>query len=381
MRNDRWFLPATILLALTVALAVFMRVEAARHEATGAASSCRINETLDCDKVQGSAWGKVFGVSLSTWGAAGNLVVLLWLLAARRRRGLLPLVGLFALANAVVGVAMFLVSWLGLGAFCLYCSGLQVLMLAIAALVVPPGLRAFRAARTEGAGTRRDHLGLAGIAAALVVSLFVAGDAYAGNRANFAHLLIPYEGKATRIDLAGRLVMGDPATPNTVVVFFCFGCPNCRACYHSARAALKHRQVRAKVHFVFKHFPLDEKCNKKLEGGANKGSCRASHAAQAAAERGKAEEAMAYLFGLKDKNQQFTNYNIDAMPRKLRLRYESKGKWRAAREQPRVREVIRRDIAEGTEMGLIGVPAVYLNGRSIRSKDLLTDVKRLAGAR
>jgi len=377
MRFEPRFLPAALLLVLAVGLAVFMRVEAAQRVATGEASTCRINETLDCDRVQSSAGGSFLGVSTSTWGAAGNLIALAWLLAARRRPGLLPLAGLLVVANALVGLFMFWVSWRRIGAFCLYCAILQALMLAVAALVAPAAWRAFRErfARVEG-----RSVGFGAATAALVLALFVAGDAYAAQRADFFNLTRPYEGKATLVDLADRLVLGDPEAPDTVVVYFCFGCPNCRLCYHRARAALEDPAVRRQVHFVFKHFLLDRECNEQRESGPNRRSCRASRAAQAAAGHSKGPQAMAYLFGLKDRYEEFTNLNLDAMSRELDLGLTEE-EWDAARAAPRVRAVIRRDVAEGNAMGLVGVPQVYLNGRRIRSKDLVSTVKRRAGSR
>ncbi|MFI5403504.1 MAG: vitamin K epoxide reductase family protein, partial [Planctomycetota bacterium] len=133
---------AAIAAALVTALvALLLRYESARHEATGAASSCAMLGS-ECDAVQVSAYAKVMGVSLATWGAMGAVLLLVTLLASRREPTLLLVAGAIAAFGVLVVPYTAFTSWVKLGKFCLYCSVMQTGFLALAVLVLPAAWRA-----------------------------------------------------------------------------------------------------------------------------------------------------------------------------------------------------------------------------------------------
>ena len=103
--------------------------------------ACRLSAKFDCDAVQASSYAKVFDVPLSVWGAAGNLILLVWLVASRRAGTLLVAAGALAAFNLLASLYTMYVSWFELETFCLYCSGMQLGSILLAVLVVPPALR------------------------------------------------------------------------------------------------------------------------------------------------------------------------------------------------------------------------------------------------
>ena len=122
--SDRRYRAALAVAAFAVLVSLFMRYEAARFQASGAASTCSFSEEWDCDAVQSSEWGKAFGVSLSTWGAAGHFILLGWLVLARGAPGLWRAAGALAGFNLLASLAMFSIAAFVLGKFCLYCTAL-----------------------------------------------------------------------------------------------------------------------------------------------------------------------------------------------------------------------------------------------------------------
>jgi uncharacterized membrane protein len=351
--------------AAAVLLALFMRWEAAQREISGAASTCRISDRWDCDVVQSSRWGKFGGVSMSTWGAAGYLILLVWLLAARRRPGLLPLAGAVAAFSLGVSAMMAYISAEQIGAFCLYCTILQVASLVVATLVVPPAYRDF-------VERRRAAPGFATLTAAIVIGLAFTGDAWAARRAELLGLYQPYEGKAVRIDVSDCMLLGDPDTPHSVLIYFSFGCPRCRACYDKS-AQLVEKYPR-QVHFLFKHWPLDMECNPELVQTGNPAACRAAHAGQAAALDGHSAEALKYFFDLARHREPFSRLAIDKFGRLLGYTAEA---WRAKVESPRVTELVRRDIDEGNALHYVAIPVTYVDGRRINPARLEEYVERI----
>jgi uncharacterized membrane protein/predicted DsbA family dithiol-disulfide isomerase len=364
MPTRRRLLAAAFTAGAAVLVALVLRFETARHEVTGKASSCAINETLDCDRVQSSSWSKVLGVSLSAWGAAGNLVLLLWLLGAPRSPTLFRAAGALALLNLLAGLFYAYVSWFVIGALCLYCTAMQVLGLVLAVLVVPPALRA------RDPGPRAAPLLRGAVAAFAVLGLAAAGDAYATDRAQLLRLFERPPDAAIRVDVADSLLLGDPATPLSVLLYVDFGCPRCRACYHMALDLLKKHP--RDVHFLFKHWPLDRECNAELRDTAKPGTCLAARAAQAAALRGGDGKALKYLFGL---NSFFPALLADLG----RLIGVPEAEWKELLHSRRVADLVARDVAEGNALNLAGVPGVFINGHPTDPARLAPRVERLVG--
>lgn len=362
--------PARYRMALAVALAtalvaLILRYESARHEATGRASSCHIGESgkFDCDAVQTSAYAKVMGVSLATWGALGAGTLFLWLLASRRQPSLLVAAGAGAALSVCVVAYTAVVSWGVLGKICLYCTAMQAGFLAFAALVVPPAWRA-------RASLPRSPLLMGGTIAGVLLALALSGEAYAAERARLERMFGTTAGKGLRLDISDTLVLGDPATRVSVVLFLDFGCPACREC--SRKAAELVKKYPGCVHFRLKHYPLDRECNDKLPRTDHTFACAAAVAGQAAQSLGLDARALEVIFDRQGDG--FGRLFIAAIGDELGV---PRAKWDALLASPAVRALVARDVAEGNALELPHVPVAYVNGRPVDAQRLPEAVARL----
>ncbi|MHC4134128.1 MAG: vitamin K epoxide reductase family protein [Planctomycetota bacterium] len=343
---------ALVCAALTALLALVLRWETALHEISGRVSSCSISETVDCDRVQASAYARVFGVSLSAWGLAGSLILVGWLLAARRAGStLLAAAGALAAVNLLAAGYTAYVSWFVLDAVCPYCIGMQITILGAAIALLPPAWRA-------RAGWRLEPALLGGLLALVVLAVAAAGDAYASSRAELLRLHTRPTGNLQRIDISDALRLGNCDARLKVVVFFDFGCPRCADCYR--KAVELTRAHPNDVVFYFKHWPLDRDCNLTLARTVHTAACRAAVAGQAAHSRGLDSEALAYLFA----RDAFTWPVIERFAEDHG--FERK-EFRKLLDSHEIGHLVARDIAEGNALRLDGVPAAWVNGRRIDS--------------
>jgi len=363
---------------LVVAAGVVLRVESARREATGAASSCGVvakwaslPESVDCDAVQDSPYAKVGGVSLSTLGAAAHAVLALWLLLAAAGGTLLVAAGALAALNVLAAAGTAYLAWFVVGKVCLYCMVMQAGILALAVLVVPPAWRALRQGPARGDGWK------GALAAATVVAVFLAGDAYAARRAGLVKLYQAPPGKAVRLDVSDCIVVGDPATDLSVLIFFDFGCRYCKA---TVREVM--REVRThpeSVHLVLKHYPLEKHCNPHLDATVHPASCEAAVAGQAAVALGPPEPVIEWLFEKQEKG-----YGFGALVLKQlgpRVGVEDPAEWQRRMDAPEVHDLVQRDIAEGNALQLRAVPSVYINGRAVQHDQAALRVRKLLEAK
>jgi uncharacterized membrane protein/predicted DsbA family dithiol-disulfide isomerase len=339
--------------ALTALLALVLRWETALHEVSGRASSCSISETVDCDRVQASVYGKMLGVSLSAWGLAGSLVLVGWLLAARRTGGntLLTAAGALAAFNVLAACYTAYVSWFVLEAICPYCIAMQVTILGTAIALLPPAWRA----RT---GWRLEPALVGALLALVVLGVTVTGDAYASSRAALLRMHSRPEGNLQRLDVSDTLRVGEHGAPLSVVIYYDYGCPVCRDCYYKARRLV--RDYPGRVVFYFKHYPLDRDCNKSLARTVHPAACRAAVASQAAQTRGRDNDALAYFF----ERDAYTWPVIERFAEDIGF---DRKEFRPLLESIEIGHLVARDIEEGNLLRLDGVPAAWVNGRRIGS--------------
>ncbi len=355
------FRAAVALALLTAAVAILLRYESARYEATGAASSCAILGS-ECDAVQTSAYAKVLGVSLATWGALGALVLLSLLLASRREPSLLAAAG--AVAALSVGAVLYtaFAAWVLLGKFCLYCSVMQAGFLALAVLLVPAAWRA-------RALLPRRPLLLGGAMAAFLLVLARSGEAYASERTRLVQAYSP-PGKGMRLDISDSLLLGDPTTRVSVVLFFEFGCPFCRECCRKA-AELVRQHPRC-VHFWLKHYPLERECNRTLSQTMHATACRGALAGQAAQGLKLDAQALGVIFGYQE--DQFGKLVLAKIGEDLGVPAAT---WAAHLAAPKTKEIVDRDIAEGNALNLRVVPVAFVNGRAVDTQRLADTIGQL----
>lgn len=154
------------------------------------------------------------------------------------------------------------------------------------------------------------------------------------------------------IDTAGSPFKGPADAPVKIVVFSEFECPYC------ARLSPLLDDVAAAfpetVRVVYKHFPLRR----------HEMSRQAALAAYAAQQQ---EKFWGYHHRLYENFNELTPEFLVETAQVLELDME---KFEADRTSPQAMAAVQKDIADAREAGVRGVPAVFVNGRSLRSRSL-----------
>jgi len=361
---------ALALCALAAALGLWLRYETAHHDITGLASSCTISAEFDCDLVQASAYARLFGVSVSVWAAVGFSLIGLWLLGTGRGgAGLLVLAGLASGFAALFALFLLAVSVFELGASCLYCNGIQACAVGLAVLLLPPAVRAWRAGGLrEGAPLIRGV-----VAAAVLVGLGVAGNAWADRRVELARLYAMPRGAELEADVSDAIVLGNPGTEQSLLVYFDFTCPRCRGAHQLIEDLLK--AYPKDLHAIFKHYPLNRECNPGSPGTpeGHERACDAARASCAAQVLGKGPEYARALFATTDI---YFKTILDRVAREVGI---DPADWKAAQEAPLAKEILQRDLAEGLRLDIIGVPTMFLNGNRVEWTRLRQILARVIG--
>lgn len=327
----------------------------------GSHSWCReVGSAFDCDKVLASRYAALSGLPLATIGAAGFLLLLFWLGAARRGGARFAAgAGAMAAFAAAAGAALTALSWLRVGAFCVLCSAVHACSLALAVLLVPPAVRAMRARASPAAAAGR---GRGALLVALALLAAGAGETYASTRDSLARALARPGGAPHRIDLSDAILIGSPAAPLCAVLFVDFNCPHCRSCYLTVKGIEERTPGRAR--FYFKHYPLDKQCHPELPYTKHIGSCDAAVAGSASVLAGAGPAAMQEI--IVSSQSAFRTF-LDALGPRIGVPAE---RWRALLVGEEARALVQRDIADGRALRIGGVPAAFLDGRWIDSARL-----------
>jgi protein-disulfide isomerase len=108
------------------------------------------------------------------------------------------------------------------------------------------------------------------------------------------------------------------------------------------------------VKLVFKNFPLRN----------HKFAMPAAIAAHAAEKQGKFWEFHDLLF--KDYNR-LNEQKVNEIAQQLNLDME---KFEKDQQDPQIRAMINRDLAEGNQAGVRGTPTIFINGRLLRNRSM-----------
>lgn len=172
-----------------------------------------------------------------------------------------------------------------------------------------------------------------------------------------------------------ELFAGDPAAPDTIVVFGDFQCHACRELHLALQRVVAKYPQRLRV--AFRYFPQDPECNPKprWSAGGNVSACRAARAAEAARMIGGRDAYLAMRALLWERQDQLPTRPVaqqDAREQKLFEDWAAelgldRAAFTTAFDGPAVAARIQRDVALGEQLGLSAMPVVYLNGKRLRN--------------
>ncbi len=338
-------------------------------------SPCDINATFSCTQAYVSRFGSVAGVPVALAGLAWFGLVALIAAFARpsgegNGRGA---AGTYLFALSVVGLAAIL--YLGYASFfvlktgCLLCIGTYVSVVGIFILS--------SSASSVGMAQLLKRLpsDLSALFAApttflvAVLYLVAAGSAIAffpregGGSGTQAQAAAPAQDAVAAFAQAWaqqpRLDLGIDAEGAAVLVvkFLDYQCPSCKAAYFAYKPVLDRfaESNPGAVKQVIKDFPLSNKCNFTMSGALHQAACEESAFVRMAGARGRAQEAIDWLFSVPDQ----VGLTPDAVKAEAARRF---GVTDFEREYQTHLPDIQRDIADGQALQISSTPTYFING-------------------
>jgi protein-disulfide isomerase/uncharacterized membrane protein len=332
-----------------------------------------------CDQVLQSPWATLPGnIPLALLGLAYFSAIAVWYLLVGRtnragRSWFVPILGL-QLAGGLASILLLGVMFAQMRALCGWCALTHVINLVLLGLA----WKLWREPGAAGPAWPPARLGVA----ALLLAVAVAGlwMQWLGNRQlraradsareeverfrgdadlmRYLYSRTPPRAIPIRSDEA---VLGSGSAPHTVVVFSDFQCPGCQEF-----AAFFKREILpslgGRVRLVYKHFPLDNECNRKLPRAFHPSACEAAYAAEAARELGGPEAFWKMHDALFERPADVAEGRWAELAAAAGLNGAAIGE-RVARQSHLGR--IEEDIRLGFGLKLDATPGVFVDGRRL----------------
>ena len=400
------------LLALGLVVATYMTVAHLElfHGTGSFKSICNFGAHLSCDAVNTSDQSEVGGVGIALF-ALPAYAMLAFLVQRARTSPPGPARVAAALAHALAWPAVAYSTYLlfvmvfQLQTLCLFCLTLDtvnvaaVVLTAVATREKPGALLAAAWAALDGPG-KRITLITSGLGA-VVLGLALAGHARlrAALEAEARAAVITPASSAGAV--ADEPVTLDDIIPQpgprklptrrweipiddddasvgpkdakvTIVQFADFQCGYCRK-LEEAMAAIR-KTYAAEVRFVFKHYPMNPRCNPMVKNEKHKYACDAAAASECARRQGKFWPMHDLLYE-RQTHLERSNINVDAAEVGL-----DTSAYAVCMEDATVWASIAKDAGEGAGVKVTGTPRTFINGRLFSgalSEDLLDYVIKI----
>ena len=375
-RAAGWCLLLSVLGLICAGYLTYMHLGLMRGELLGGAA-CGGEGVFNCHAVTASRWGSFLGVPLSLWGSLGYLIILS--LAALAFSGpdwlesALTLIG--GLSLLFVGIDAYLLSVMAfnLHYFCLFCLvsyGVNILLVAISTVGlgknwaqifagIPGALAALLSPKQRaGAGlfwalVFVSTLGVAGVYAS---TTFVIKGSLKSMRPQVREFV--HSQQRVNVDTAGDPVKGNPQAAFRLVEFSDFLCPVCQRASKLNEVLLAGHQD--DVAFIFKQYPLDMECNPQVQRTVHPGACKLAAAAECAQMQGNFWRFHDKIFG-GDKPYEVKNLDHDLPSLGLDLK-----QFQSCMASGEGAALARKDIDEGSKLGVTSTPTFVLNGILMR---------------
>jgi NhaA family Na+:H+ antiporter len=154
----------------------------------------------------------------------------------------------------------------------------------------------------------------------------------------------------------GTHVKGRDDAVLTIVEFSDFECPACGHAFADLRDLIR---TRPDVKLVFRHFPLDSRCNPRVQHQLHPDACLAAAAAECAGQLGRFWEYHDLLF---EHQKALDRDNLFRYARELGLDIPA---FRACLDDPATMDRIATDVEAGSRLGVESTPTIFINGRRI----------------
>ena len=363
-------LALAVALAGVVVSAVTLYVDQRLASDAGYTSFCNVSQSVNCDAVLGSRYGRFLEIPVPVWSLLAFVVgAVLAAPGAFGTSSLLAELLLVVLVSSSVGFTLVMAVLAGfvLKALCLLCLSIYVTVAAWAIVVLPMardfppvgGLLARRS--TAYAGAALGLLAAASAGAWSAVRMPAALESAHAICEADPRFCEYYRGQpvSAPATVAGSEphAKGPDDAPVTIVEFSDFQCPACGQAFLDLHDVVRRRRD---VRLVFRHFPLDQRCNDGIEHAVHPVACLAACAAECAAQQGKFWEYHDLLF---ENQAGLARDNLFAFARDLGLDVT---RFRTCLDAPETLELVREDVRAGSALGIQSTPTIFINGRRIQ---------------
>jgi len=159
------------------------------------------------------------------------------------------------------------------------------------------------------------------------------------------------------IEVKNRPFMGSKDASLTVVEFSDFLCPYCaKAAKYLKLAGSGNRD---KARFVFRHYPLDKFCNKRLSSNVHPGACLLAEGSVCAHEQ---DRFWAYHDIAFETKGQISRSVVEKIAAEIELDLNA---FNSCLDSGRGLRVINEDVTAAIDAGVTGTPTLFINGRKL----------------
>lgn len=321
-------------------------------------------EGFSCAEAANSQYAELFGLPIAALGMGFYIAVLILVGLARfmvslrdRLADVFVLGGLVATAYSVF---LAVVSAVDVGAWCPLCLtlyGINLGLFLTAGFSHPEGFGGGLRGMLRGVPT----IAFAATVGVLAVSTVVVQGVYAHRaKGAAAHARQAHQQDDLRTPKKMEVASGEspsrgPAdAPLTIIEFSDFQCPYCARLADSLKAVSE--RMGGKVRYVFKHFPMDPKCNPNVRGAGHAQACDAAVAMVCAERMGKGWAMHDLMF---ENQRQLGRPDLKRYAAEVGVDPEALA---ACLDDASAIAVVRADIEQGVSLGVPGTPVWFLNG-------------------
>jgi protein-disulfide isomerase/uncharacterized membrane protein len=293
-----WILAALSLLGLAVSAMLSSHYYGLRSGTQAFKSYCNLGETMNCDVVAASPYSELFaGLPLSSFSAGWYLAMLVIAFFAQNaewRRDTVRALLAMSVVGTLFSVVYFFIMASVIKTYCVMCLILDGVN--VGALLITLSLRPGPEAGGLDFAKWKAFAGVVVVSLLLAIGIMKTLDTV-GQRPVEAREIVDSILASPAVPLKVT-----PSSPGfgpldakiTIVEFSDFQCPFCRMGAMTLNSALNRYPGAVRV--VFKHFPLDNSCNRKMDRPLHTFACEAAKVAACAHGQGKFKPVYETLF-------------------------------------------------------------------------------------